>query len=72
MRKLVDDTSKPNGQEAAKRVVSLPRHLSIQKELVDDQNKGFREALSIKKKHKDKGHTYDLQRRELFHSNGTY
>ena len=41
MRKLVDDVSEPNRQKAAKRVISLLHHPSIQKELVDDQNKGL-------------------------------
>jgi hypothetical protein len=44
----------------AKEVASLLHHLSNQNELLQDENKGLRDALTTKKKHNKKGKVLDL------------
>jgi len=41
--------------------------VAIQKELLEDKNKGLREALCTKKKHNKKGKVLDLQQREEYY-----
>ncbi|KAF2819851.1 hypothetical protein CC86DRAFT_249087, partial [Ophiobolus disseminans] len=42
-------------------------HLQVNNELVSQENKGLREALQTKKKHKQKGVPLDLQQRQEYH-----
>ncbi|KAF1363388.1 hypothetical protein EJ07DRAFT_76600, partial [Lizonia empirigonia] len=49
----------------AKEVSTLLHHLS-------NENKGLREALTIKKKHNKKGKVLDLQQREEYHGGAVF
>ena len=51
----------------AKNLSSLIHHVAVQKEPLEDENKGLREALGTKKKHNKKGKVLDLQQREEYH-----
>ena len=46
--------------------------MSIQNELLHHENKGLREAVSTKKKHKNKGKTLDLQQRKEYHGGAVF
>jgi hypothetical protein len=46
---------KQESQKEAKKISLSFHHLQVQKELVDLENKVLREALQVKKKHKNKG-----------------
>jgi hypothetical protein len=51
----------------AKNLSNLIHYVAVQKELLEDENKGLREALSTKRKHNKKGKVLDLQQREEYH-----
>jgi hypothetical protein len=51
----------------SKNLSNMIHHVAVQKELIEDENKGFREALSTKKKHNKKNKVFDLQQREEYH-----
>jgi hypothetical protein len=56
----------------AKEVASLLHHLSNQNELLQDENKGLRDALTTKKKHNEKSKVLDLQQRQEYHGGAVF
>ena len=62
LRSTVDRTS-----DEAKTLSNLIHHVTVQKELLEDENKGLRDALTTKKNHNKKGRVLDLQQREEYH-----
>jgi hypothetical protein len=61
VRKILDQSIGKESQKESKKISLSFHHLQVQKELVDLENKGLREALQVKKKHKNKGKKLDLQ-----------
>jgi hypothetical protein len=56
----------------AKEVSTLLHHLSNQNELLQDENKGLRDALTTKKKHNKKGKVLNLQQRKEYHGGAVF
>jgi hypothetical protein len=64
VRSAVTDTC----QEESKKLRLSLHHLSTENQILHHENQGLREALLIKKKHKDKGKVLDLQQRQEYYS----
>jgi hypothetical protein len=56
----------------AKKVASLLQHLSNQDELLQDENKGLRNALTTKKKHNKKSKVLHVQQRQEYHGGAVF
>jgi hypothetical protein len=59
-------------QDGAKKLRSSVHHLSVQNELLKHENKGLKEALHHKQKHKKKGKALDLQQRQEYHGGAVF
>jgi hypothetical protein len=64
---VIDKTS-----TEAKEVASLLHHLSNQNKLLQDENKGLRNALTTKKKHNKKNKVLDLQQCKEYHGGAVF
>jgi hypothetical protein len=58
--------------DSSKKLSLKPHHLQVQNELVTSENKGLREALITKKKHKKHSKALDLQQRCETWGNGQF
>ena len=72
MDRLVRAAVKDTQQTESRKVRSSLHHLSVQNELLKHENKGLREALSHKKKHKKKGKALNLQQRQEYHGGAVF
>jgi hypothetical protein len=72
VRKILDQSVKKDAQKEAKKISLSFHYLQVQKELVDLENKGLREALQVKQKHKNKGKTFDLQQRQEYYGGAVF
>jgi hypothetical protein len=57
-------------QEDSKKLSLSLHHLSTENQVLHYENQGLREALQVKKKHKNKGKVLDLQQRQEYHGGG--
>jgi hypothetical protein len=67
LRTAVD---KPSSE--AKEVSILLHHMAVQNELLNDENKGLRNALNTKKKQNKNGKALDLQQHEEYHGGAVF
>jgi hypothetical protein len=67
MDRLVRVAVNDSHQYEARKLRSSLHHLSVQNKLLEHENKGLKEALQHKKKHKKKGKALDLQQRQKYH-----
>jgi hypothetical protein len=72
VRKILDQSVGKEAQKEAKKISLSFHHLQVQKELVDLENKGLREALQVKKKHKNKEKKLDLQQYQKYHGRAVF
>jgi hypothetical protein len=72
MERLVRTAVKDTCQDEAKKLSHSLHHLSVQNELLRYENKGLREALNAKKKHKKNSKSLDLQQRQEYHSRAVF
>jgi hypothetical protein len=72
VRKILDQSVGKEAQKEANKISLSFHHLQVQKELVDLENKGLREALQVKKKHKNKEKKLDLQQCQEYHGRAVF
>ncbi|RAQ98855.1 nucleic acid binding [Stemphylium lycopersici] len=72
MDRLVRAVVKDTEQTESKKLRSSVHHLSVQNKLLKYENKGLKEALQHKKKHKKKGKALDLQQRQEYHGGAVH
>jgi hypothetical protein len=68
VRAAVRDTQ----QTESRKLRSSLHHISVQNELLQHENKGLREALSHKQRHKKKSKPLDLQQRQEYHGGAVF
>jgi hypothetical protein len=68
VRSPVTDTC----QEESKKLSLSLHHLSTENQILHHENQGLREALLMKKKHKDKVKVLDYQQRQIYHGIGSF
>jgi hypothetical protein len=72
MRSIVEDAVKDGAEKIGRKITLSLHHMQMQNQLLEDENKGLRHALSTKKKHKKKSNTLDLQQREEYHGGAVF
>jgi len=72
IERLVRSTVEDQSSREAKKLSSSLHHLSVQNELLHNEIKGLKKALSIKKKHKKKSKPLDLQQRQEYHGGAVF
>jgi hypothetical protein len=69
---LLDNAVKDGGGKSQEAVSSALHSLQVKNELLHHENKGLRNALTTKKKHKKKSNTMDLQQRKEYQSSAVF
>jgi hypothetical protein len=69
---LLDDAVKDGGGKSQEAVSSALHSLQVKNELLHHENKGLRDALTTKKKHRKKSNTMDLQQRKEYQSSAVF
>jgi len=72
IERLVRSTVEDQSSKEARKLRSSLHHISVQNELLHNEVRGLRKALSIKKKHKKKGKPLDLQQRQEYHGGAVF
>jgi hypothetical protein len=67
LRGLVQSVVKPGAEKEAKKLTDLLHRKQVKVELLEHENKGLREAVLLKKKHKNKSKTLPLQQEGEYH-----
>jgi hypothetical protein len=72
MSRLVRSAVKDESSKEARRLSRSLHHISVQNQLLHHEIQGFKEALTIKKKHTKHGTTLDLQQRQEYHGGSVF
>jgi hypothetical protein len=72
MERLIRSAVKDTAAEESKKLAELVHHMQVQNKLLKHDNKGLRDALRVKEKHKKKSKVLNLQQREEYHSSAVF
>jgi hypothetical protein len=72
MERLVRSAVRDTTAEDSKLLSQTLHSLAAQNELLHHENKGLREALTVKRRHKKRGKPLDLQQREEYHGGAVF
>ncbi|KAF2822317.1 hypothetical protein CC86DRAFT_448156 [Ophiobolus disseminans] len=72
MERLVRSAVSDRGADESKRLSQMLHTLAVQKELLHHKNKGLKEALVVKKKHRKASKLLDLQQREEYYGGANF
>ena len=64
---LIRQSTRDKSSKESKKLRRSLHHISVQNELLHHEIQGLKEALLVKKKHKKKSHTLQLNRQEEYH-----
>jgi hypothetical protein len=72
IKSLISQTARDESSKEAKKLRRTLHHISVQNELLHYEIQGLKEALLVKKKHKKKSHTLQLNRQEDYHGGAVF
>ncbi|KAF7570014.1 hypothetical protein PtrM4_100160 [Pyrenophora tritici-repentis] len=72
LRKLFNATVKDQTDEARKELSASIHSLQAHNDILNTENEGLRQALTLKKKHKKKSKPLDLQQRKEYHGGAVF
>jgi hypothetical protein len=72
MSRLVRSAVKDESSKEARRLSRSLHHISVQNQLLHHEIQGFKEALTVKRKHTKYGATLDLQQRREYHGGSVF
>jgi regulator of replication initiation timing len=72
LRKLFDAAVKDEADESTKELSASIHSLQTHNDLLNSENKGLRQALAFKRKHKKSSKPLDLQQRKEYHGGAVF
>jgi hypothetical protein len=72
LRKVFDAAVKDEADESTKELSASIHSLQTHNDLLNSENKGLRQALALKRKHKKKSKPLDLQQRKEYHGGAVF
>ena len=69
---LIRQSTRDESSKESKKLRRSLHHISVQNELLHHEIQGLKEALLVKKKHKKKSHTLQLNHQEEYHGGGHF
>jgi hypothetical protein len=72
MDRLIRAAVKDNAAEEGRKLSDSLHCLQVHNELLQHENKGLREALTTKRKHKKKGKVLNLKQRQEYHGGAVF